>query len=775
MSLAIVLTVEPAAARFGAIPPANSAEDADKLAEGHFGKAIRLLKQENFQDAIAEYEQVIKLLPKSKIAQDAQYWIGQTYFRMGQLDEALSIFEKLIKDYPGSAIVPVTQLMMARVQKEKENEKSRAKRDATSDKKVIIDPKTGVKYTKAKTLAGKSDVIDYYPPGASLSPNGKFLLWGQLVVPLDGGEPFDLVDMPASHSSWSPDCKKVAFHSEDAICVVPVAPETGRPTGPAKKLLDGGTYGRWSIWVYPSWSPDSEKIVFARRDKENPGKSRGIWTLSVKDGVLTQITDTGRDPIWSPDGKTIAYKTYKGVRGILPVRETWLVPAEGGTPRKISIEKGRLLFWTWSPDSKWLIYMLGKKLQFFRIADERVFDIIPPEGVGDFFSWSPDGKKMLFFHSSYDYRAALKVVSASGGPSIELGRQLTLWPYDRFWSPDNKTVIAEGEDEEGNTVFWIIPLSGGNPFPLKLYVSIPGEADPASLSSDCRKLLFAVPQSNMTEDLYVAPVSLEDARTTGAAVMVFSGLDRGPGYQITELCSWSPDGNKLAVIHKYDLWIASSNGDKPVKITKTPENESGPRWSPDGEMIAYNAYHSEKKEQALRVISVSNGEATKILDVPGKYEYAWSPDSKELALLSRSAGYGKKGMPFFRDEGKISAISVADGKTRQVLDLNEQPMDQAYGIRWSPDGRNLGLVGWKNIGDPTNQILIVPAEGGKVTGLAANNGGGTIDLYAGMSWSPDGKWISYTFEGMVKIRPEGAIWEVNVKEFLSKGKKEQKK
>jgi Tol biopolymer transport system component len=747
-----------------ALALAEVASDTDKKAEQHFEKAVERIRQLMYEDAIAEFEKVVTLAPESKIAHDAQYWIGQAYFRAGQFDAALSTFEKLIDEYPESAIIPVTQLMVERVQQAKDNEKLKRTANNASDSGVIIDPKTGVKYTKTKTLAGKSDVIDYYPTGVSLSPNGKFLLWGQLVVPLDGGEPFDLVDMPASHSSWSPDGKKVAFSSEDAICVVPVAPETGRPTGPAKKLLEGGTHGRFLLWVNPSWSPDSERIVFARRDKEN----RSIWTLSVKDGVLTQITDTGRDPIWSPDGKTIAYKTVKGVRGISPVRETWLVPAEGGTPRKISIEKGRLLFWTWSPDSEWLVYMLGEKLQFFRIADERVFDITTPEGVGDFFSCSPDGKKMLFFHCSYDYRAALKVVSASGGPSIELGRQLTLWPYDRFWSPDNKTVIAEGEDEEGNTVFWIIPLSGGDPFPLKLDVSIPGEADPASLSSDCRKLLFAVPQSDTTEDLYVAPVSLEDARTTGAAVMVFTGLDRGPGYPITQLCSWSPDGNRLAVIQKGDLWIASSNGDKPVQITKTPENESKPRWSPDGEMIAYNAYHLEKKEQALRVISLSSGEATKILDVPGKYDYAWSPDSKELALLSRSAGYGKKGMPFFRDEGKISAISVADGKTRQVLDLNEQPMDQAYGIRWSPDGRNLGLLGWKNAGDPTNQILIVPAEGGKVTGLAAYNGGGSIDLYVGMSWSPDGKWISYTFEGMVKIRPEGAIWEADFEEILGK-------
>ena len=176
---------------------------------------------------------------------------------------------------------------------------------------------------------------------------------------------------------------------------------------------------------------------------------------------------------------------------------------------------------------------------------------------------------------------------------------------------------------------------------------------------------------------------------------------------------------------------------------------------------------------------MSDGKTTKILDVPltgtvsvtgypRKYTYAWSPDSQEITLLSRTTGYGKQGMPFYRDTGEILAISITDGKIQQVLDLNEQPMDQAWGLSWSPDGHNLGLAGWNSTNDPKCQLLIVPAEGGKITGLAANNRGGSIDLYDGASWSPDGKWISYTFEGMIKTRPETVIWEADFEEIVEK-------
>ena len=747
MSLAIVLAVEPAAAWFEALPLANSAEDTGKLAEGHFGKAIRLLKQENFQDAIVEYEKVIKLLPKSKIAQDAQYWIGQTYFRMGQLDEALSIFEKLIKDYPGSAIVPVTQLMMARVQQEKENEKLRkSQRHVASQKGIIIDSNTGVKYTKTKTFVGKRDVIDCNNSGLNLSPNSKFLLLENLVVPWDSGDPFELVDMPAGRGTWSPDGKKVAFYSKNAIWVMPVSPETGRSTGPPRKLLDG----KYRYQSNVSWSPDGENLAFQREDEEISGD---IWTISVRDGSLTQITRTPERehaPAWSPDGKTIAYGKSGKKQGL----GLWISSVDGETARKI-IDSDYRCAPIWSPDGKWIF--LYETLRFIRLADKKEYSLTTPEEVGAFFSWSPDGKKMLFSRPSYDYTSILKVVSSSGGSTLQLGRELGLWPYVHFWSPDSKMIITKGGypiDMKyfDDLAFWIIPLAGGDVLQLELNVSVIGKPQPRSLSPDCKRLLFFVEQGEGKEDLYVAPVSLEDARTTGPAVMVFGGRDKKPvGYGKMDEWAWSPDGSKLALIHDGDIWITSAEEGKPVRITKSPEQEIWLVWSPDGEMIAY--MNRGREEQILHVISVSGGEAKEILNTPaGRDQYAWSPDAKEIAVIS---------------QGVLSAISIAGGKTREILDLKHQGFvdDKAWGLSWLPDGKYLAFVSHnisqKGEEEPT-RIFMVPAKGGKVTELAADDDYWKDWLYP----SPDGKWISYGSEGEVKVRSEGAIWEVDVKEFL---------
>ncbi len=728
--------------------------DRDKLADEHFSKAVEFINKLMYDEAIAELEQVIHLVPDSKMAQDAQYWIGQSYYKAGNYDDALSTLETLIDEYPESAIIPVTQLMVGRVRHAKENVKLKRTASDALDKGVIICPNTGLTYTKSKTFVGKSDVIDV-PTRLHLSPNGKFLIQDNIVIPLNGEEPFNLVDRQAFRGIWSPDGKKVAFYSEGAIWVIPVSPKTGRAIGAAKKLLDGKYW--WQHCV--SWSPDSERIVFARRDETTEGD---IWILSVKDGALTQLTDDPlpeRWPQWSPDGKTIAYEKYDD-----NYHSFWLVPAEGGMARKPIDNEG---LGSWSPDGKGLIYAEGEKANFFRLADERVFDFDfdPPREVGDFFSWSPDGKKMLFYSSSYDWRSPLKVVSFAGGPVFELGSNLppsTLWAYARGWSPDSKMIVAHGVSKDGQ-VLWIIPLAGGDPFPLKLDVSVPGNSDIGHLddwgklgpiSPDRSKLLFYVNRSDNTKDLWMVPVSLKNGRTTGPAVMVFAAGDGvSPGDAV-----WSPDGKRLVVIYNGDLWIASIEEGKQVQITKTPDHETRPLWSPDGDMIAYmlkSSIYGGEEKRILHVISVSGNKYEQVLHTPaGRNQYAWSPDSKEIAVVS---------------QGIISAIPIAGGKTRKIADLKhkgflvEDGIFAAWGLCWHPDGNYLTFISQKE-GVVDDGIFMISARGGKVTELVTDDPGQKYHLYL----SPDGKWIAYNSDGFVKTRPEGAIWEVDFEEILAK-------
>ncbi len=271
---------------------------ASETTDEHFDKARELLSTASYEEAAEEFRTVAKLTPHgSEMAQNATYWVGQCYFRMGEYDEALSTFDQIIKDDPGSALVPVTRLMIAQVQQEKENAELRERIDSASDNGTIIDPETGLEYTRINTIKGRNDVIKSNG-WFNLSPNGDFLVWDDRVVPLDDGEPFKVTDMPVLSSSLSPDGTKLVFYSGGAIWMLPVSPKTGQPTGSAEKLLDGNYWYLRRV----DWSPDSEKIVFERKDEEFSGD---IYILSIKDRALTCVTNHPvweGSPIWSPDG-----------------------------------------------------------------------------------------------------------------------------------------------------------------------------------------------------------------------------------------------------------------------------------------------------------------------------------------------------------------------------------------------------------------------------------------------------------------------------------------
>ncbi|MFC1762361.1 tetratricopeptide repeat protein [Planctomycetota bacterium] len=724
------------------VTPVLAETETSQKAQQHFENANELLKRMDYEAAITEYGQVIHLSPSSKIAQDAEYWIGQSHFRAGRFDAAQATFAKLIQKYPTSAIVPVTKLMVERVEQTKKTEEKRRVMSSAVDKGFLIDPETGVRYTKTVALVGKNDVIEdtTYPNRLDifqLSPNSKFILYGKLVVPLDGSTPFDLVDISATRCTWSPDGKNVAFYSEDGIYIVPVSPETSQPTGPVRKLLDG----RYS-WGLVSWAPDGKKFAFRRMGEKKGGVSTSnIWTLSIEDGSLTQITNDTANvlaPAWSPDGKTIAYAKKEDRLSF------WLIAAEGGVTRKI-VEPGGRCIPFWSPDGKWIMYTLEDKVHLLDPNINQELEIIPPrEVVGDFFSWSPDGKKMLFYHPSYHYKYGLRVASASGGPPIDIGRELNEIYPEQKWSPDSKLLIGGGGHKDGRYGLWISPLSGGESVLLEIDVSVNGSPRPFSVSPDGEKLALTVERGDGTKDLFVAPISLQDARAIDPAIKIFDRWYAAPGVP----ASWSPDGSKFAVIHRGDLWIAFSSGDKPIQITKTPELEHGCGWSPDGKMVRYIVRHSQT-ERTSYVASVSDGKTTKILDTgPGRIR-AWSPDSKKLAIES---------------EGLISLVSIADGGIQQIAELKNLNLERIFDISWSPDGKYIACVGKHIEKGDAGPIFMIPVAGGEVTTLVDND---TSSKYV-LHWSPDSRWISYNSEGSIKVRPEGTMWEADFEEIVKK-------
>ena len=701
------------------------------LAERQFAEAVTLLRQENFAEAIAAYEEVVKLTPESPVAQDARYWIGQTYLRMGKCGEALAVFKKLLKDYPGSPIEPVTRLMVSRAEQEIEAQKTRAKQAAESDPSLIVDPATGAEFRKVHTFSGKSDVLAGL--GGFFSPNGRFLLDEKTVIPMDGSEPFPLTDKEAWRGTWSPDGKKAAFYAENAIWVVPVSPETGRPAAPAKQVLDG----KYAFQYPLNWSPDSKKIAVPRRDDTTDGD---IWILSLEDGALTRLTDEPgyeTNAFWLPDGKTMIYLT-RGQR--FEIRSK---PVAGGTPMLlVEMEVGELL--SLSPDGKWVAYKDRQGFRLLRIADQRIFSISPPEGIGKFHSWSNDGESLIFRRSSYEWKSLLRIGSTSGGPTFELARGIDLWPYQQTWSCASDRIFTHRAND---AQLLMIPLSGGDPLPFELGAAIGENAKPLAFSPDHRRLAIAVGRDNDNEDLYTIPMVPDETKAAGPPALVFKDWDRR---QVLMQMSWSPNGQKIALIHKGDIWLTSATEEKRDQLTNTPEIEGGPKWSPEGDKIAFNAVIKEGDTQ-LKVISASGGKAT-TLTIPSE-RHCWSPDGKAVTAVI---------------DKKLLNVPTDGGKPREILDLRGKGYTERFwGLTWLPDGEHIAFMAEPETARGTSSRICIASIGtGEIVELGTDDTGWKDGFFL----SPDGKWISYYTDQFIKTRPASTFWEVGLADLVKEKK-----
>jgi Tol biopolymer transport system component len=191
----------------------------------------------------------------------------------------------------------------------------------------------------------------------SWSPDGNYVAFdtgggsgvlGIRVISIHGGPPIQVVppSVPISrggHPAWSPDGSRIAFSSMGSIMVL----ELGTGTVTSLYTPDGGAWARAF-----GWSPDGSKVSM---DVGVPDSGESdVWILTVGGGPPARLTDfPGREgnPVWSPDGSTIAF-----MAGHSGNRDIWIMPAEGGKATQITFDPGMDMNPRWSPD--------GMKLAF---------------------------------------------------------------------------------------------------------------------------------------------------------------------------------------------------------------------------------------------------------------------------------------------------------------------------------------------------------------------------------------------------------------------------
>ncbi len=560
---------------------------------------------------------------------------------------------------------------------------------------------------------------------APLGPGDRPPGW---VIPLrQGQEPFELAPElldQIHYLSWSWDMRNIAFvaYPRGELYVMPFSPETGKVTGPAKKIMEGKDDKEG--WTPPSWSPDGQQIAFSW------GKGFDIWTIPSAGGDPKQITDdpaAEHAPIWLPDSKNILFCRNRDL-GTWRSWDTFITPAEGGTAEKI-IENAYSRCGV-SANGKWFAFPQRegesggfRKFGIVRLSDKHQIDIAIPKEVGDPIGWS--GNKLLFCKRALEEWCGLSLVHAYGGPSVELGEGVNLDAWTQRWSPDGKTIIAG--------TFWIVPVDGGTPTKLELETEPKRRGIPEEpFSPDLKHYAFL----DEERSLRIAPVSIEERRVTGPAVKITEKVAR-----TGDVCrvSWSSDSEKIAFSStrggSADIWTASVDGSDLKQLTDEPGDERDPVWSPDGNMLAYD------RESSVWVVPAAGGEPREIASKRSWTKPTWSPDGKAIAFIQD-------------DQLCISIMELSTGNMRRIDNIPKE----SWSLAWSPDGGKLAFLSYV---DGRSLLYVVPAVGGKPVELAIDDSGSKYDVY----WSPDGRMLSFNSFKSVKVRT-GSVWEADVSELL---------
>jgi tol-pal system protein YbgF len=80
--------------------PTPPKEEPKEDMEGTYQKAYSIFKSGDYPAALKQFKAFLDQYPKSKYADNAQYWIGECYYQMKDYDRAILEYDKVVKQYP---------------------------------------------------------------------------------------------------------------------------------------------------------------------------------------------------------------------------------------------------------------------------------------------------------------------------------------------------------------------------------------------------------------------------------------------------------------------------------------------------------------------------------------------------------------------------------------------------------------------------------------------------------------------------------------------------
>ncbi len=218
---------------------------------------------------------------------------------------------------------------------------------------------------------------------------------------------------------------------------------------------------------------------------------------------------------------------------------------------------------------------------------------------------------------------------------------------------------------------------------------------------------------------------------------------------LTAYPALSPDGKLLAYASdrsgegNLDIWVQQVGGGEPIRLTKHAADDSEPAFSPDGTKVVFR---SERDGGGVYVVSALGGEPRRIADQGRGPRF--SPDGEWIAYWVGDLG--------FFSRNRLYVIPSAGGQPRQL----QPEFSSAYYPAWSPDGKHLLFLGVRDgsIFDAKRfDWWVTPTEGGAAVGTGASA------LFQRQGLPRDrGDWLGDRIIFSAGSESQSSLWQVPI-------------